>query len=530
MYSVMIVDDEPEVREAIRDRTAWEACGFRLAGDYGNGLDALEAAAAIRPDVIITDISMPYMDGLELARRLADQYCDAKIVFLTGYDQFEYAQEAVRLKAKDFLLKPINAEELEQFLRGLKRELDEEMSRRQDLERLRWQLHESLPVLRERLLQRLVSTGKGCAEVLARLESCHIRLPGPAYVVMAADPDIPEDRDPELMRFAVRNIVEEIAGNVPDTVVFQNRDDQIVVLMSGDERQIAREIMRRAEQACHSVGKYLKFPLSVGIGRVCAKPECLHIGYREALNALDYRFLLGSGNVIFIGDLEQGRGRERFPYAEWERQLLLALKACRMAEVSARLEEWESAVCRREQSLDDGQGAIYKLLVALMRVAEDLGISEDEVFGRQPFALAATFKSVREARRWLEAVCARMIEWMSDRRKSAARAQMLQAEAYIQAHYDKPDLSLSEVCQHVYMSTSYFSTQFKQHTGETFVEYLTRIRMEKAKELLRLSPLKTYEVAARVGYEDPRYFSVLFRRVVGKSPKEYRAENHASVH
>ena len=146
MYTIIMIDDEDEVREGIKRKTDWEACGFQLVGDYDNGRDAYEAIERLQPDVVITDINMPFMDGLQLTERIVAKYRTIKVVIVTGYEDFDYAKQAIKLKVKDYLLKPINSAEFTEFLQKLCFELDEERKQREDITFLRRQFQESMPL------------------------------------------------------------------------------------------------------------------------------------------------------------------------------------------------------------------------------------------------------------------------------------------------------------------------------------------------------------------------------------------------
>ncbi|WP_258168728.1 response regulator, partial [Paenibacillus sp. AR247] len=158
MYKVFIVDDEAVVRDGLKRTIGWQELGFELIGDYANGREALEAIDLNMPDLIISDISMPFMDGLALTAAAGSKYPHIKMIILTGYDEFEYAQQAIRLKVSDFILKPITAQEIRELLLKVKAEMDEETRRREDFSRLYSQLKQSLPLLKERFLERLVVT------------------------------------------------------------------------------------------------------------------------------------------------------------------------------------------------------------------------------------------------------------------------------------------------------------------------------------------------------------------------------------
>lgn len=530
MYKIILVEDEDEVREGIKRKTDWRACGFDLVGDFGNGRDALESMELLQPDAIITDICMPFMDGLEFAEHVVNRYRDVKIIILTGYEDFEYAKQAIKLKVSDYLLKPINSEEFTRFLSEMRKELDEERQRKEDLSQLRIQLNQSLPLLRERFLERMATSRLKREEIEAKLRYFRLSLPGPAYVAIIADVDefqrISYENQPtetELLRFAAFNIFHEIFEKESGDIVFRTRDDKIAVICSGAEDEVGLAAQTLASYAKQSIEKYVKLTVSLGIGRPYGDIAQIPTSFQEALSALDYRFLLGIGKMISINDLEYGKSIDQISFDEWERKIVSSVKSGKGAAVSAALDEWLEEMKMSGYSLDKCRGSIQRLIVSLRNAVAETGIDDDEAFGDNPFAQIAAMKTMDAVKEWLDETCRKMISDLTEKRTNVAQSQMILAESYIREHYNDPDFSLNQVCNHVYLSISYFSSLFKQHTGETFIEYLTRYRLEKAKELLAFTQWKTYDIAARVGYSDPQYFSVIFKRNTGMTPKEYRA-------
>ncbi|MGG6312682.1 response regulator [Paenibacillus macerans] len=534
MYKLIVVDDEDEVREGIRLKTDWAACGFELAGDYANGRDALEAVHQFHPDVILTDICMPFMDGLELAEQVAGRYRDIRIVIVTGYEHFEYAQQAIRLKVNDYLLKPVNLEELTDFLRRMRSELDEERAHREDLNRLRRRLNESLPLMRERFLERMVTSRLNEAEINEKLAYYQIDLCGPAYLALVADLDDPVpnglpaaqnlDQD-ELLRFAAFNIFEEVFAKERGGFAFGTRDDKIGLLLAGDPQELESAAQTAAEQAGFAVHKYLKRSVSIGIGRPCRLRSELAHSYREAASALEYRFLHGRGRVLGISDVEYGKPGlgGHTGYGELEKRLAAALKTGKADLVSQALEEGFGELRRSLAAPRRCYAAAHRMLALLIQMIVDAGFDDGELFGEDPFSGLPPIQTLGDLQSWLDDCCRRVLAYLSERRAGVSEWQIEEALRFIREHYGDPELNLGRVCRHVYLSTSYFSALFKQHAGCTFVEYLTRLRIDKAKELLALTRLKTYDVAGKVGYGDPQYFSVIFKRVTGVTPKEYRS-------
>lgn len=529
MYKIILIDDEDEVREGIKSRTDWASCGFDMVGDFANGRDALDSLEQLQPDIVITDICMPFMDGLELTARIAEQYRDVVVVIVTGYEDFEYAKQAIKLKVKDYLLKPVNLQEFTAFLHKMKLELDEAKAKREDLSELKLQLNQSLPLLKERFLERMAVSRLKKDEIERKFRFFRLSLPGPAYTAMVGDIDDfmresyeNPDSEIELLRFAAFNIIQEIFEQ-EGGIVFRTRDEKIAVFFAGNSDSIQLLVQTLTAHAKHSVEKVLNMSFSMGIGRTYMEIQLLSQSFQEANSALDYRFLLGKSQIVSIGDLEFGKSFNSIKYNEWEKKLLTAMKTGSASKAAQVLAEGMDDLRNSFSTIDQCYGILYKLLVALMNLVSEAGFDHSELFRDNQFSRLTALKTLNEVQSWLEKQCERIIQFLAAKRTDVTQSQMKLAEAYIRERYSDESFSLQQVCHHIYMSISYFSAQFKLHTGETFVEYLTRIRLDKAKELLSITQLKTYEIAARVGYNDPQYFSVIFKRNTGMTPKEYRA-------
>lgn len=537
MYKVIIVDDESVVRQGLRRMIAWNDHGFELIGDYENGREAWEAVERDKPDLIISDISMPFMDGLELARLVSASYPYMKLIILTGYDQFEYAQQAIRLKVRDFVLKPITAREVRALLDKVRGEMDEEARRLEDLGRLRSQLHQSLPLLKERFLERLVMLGLGKPEIEERFAYFGLPKISPPYLVMVADIDdfggredlMNDGHDAEFLRFAVFNIFEEVLSAQPGTLLFRNREEKIMAVVGSaeDESGLFDVAVGMAEEVRHHVEKYLKFTVTIGIGRSCSSLEQLPDSCRTALAALDYRFLKGKNRVLSIVDLEGTQALSAVPFRhDWDRKLTAAIKTV-SGEEALRLID-QSVADLRESRLPIETCLLHmqKIVLALMNIVQELGAEEGAEESDRDWQLWLTeiyrFKTLEEIGDWLKRIAASLIGDISCNRSHYTRMQIVKATEYIEEHYAEEKLSLQDLCRHVLMSTSHFSLVFKQMTGVTFIEYLTRVRIERAKELLLTTSLKFYEIASKVGYADPNYFSLLFKKHTGKTPREFR--------
>ena len=303
---MLLVDDEEDIRVGISRKMDWAALGFSLVGEAENGREALELAETLEPDVVLTDIKMPFMDGLELCRILTERLPAAKFVVFSGFDEFEYAKQAIRMNVFEYILKPISAAELEGVLRRLRERLDAERAERQNTEALRRRYEESLPVLRELFYAHLLEgrvPPEQAAERAARLE---LDITGDAWTAALSHVDGGPDR--ELAALSVQQLLEEnltLEGWSCRTFLYGDTAAALAVSRGGGS---VYALIQALDRVCALAESYLGLTLTVGVGAPCAGLGGLPQSAEGALAALDYRGLVGAGRAIYIGDLEPDAG------------------------------------------------------------------------------------------------------------------------------------------------------------------------------------------------------------------------------
>jgi two-component system response regulator YesN len=518
LFTIIIVDDEAVVREGVRDRIDWETLGFRLVGDYEDGRAALAAVRADPPDVILSDIRMPFLDGIELARTVAEEHPTTRVLLLTGHDEFEYAQEAVRLQVWDFLLKPVSARELTGVLERLAAELQVERTRRDAEERLRVQWQESLPLLRERALNDLLAGSDPPDAYLLRLANLGLTIAPGRIRVIIVSPD-PEGRS-DLQGLAVANVVDELCTAPGGGVQFAMNDGDIVVLLPGTDG----DLFDRLDQLRRRVAEETEGSVTIAVGPAQGALREVRGSYRAARQRLMQRFLTGGNRII----TSEESSTDAAGWGERHRDVRTALVALiRNVDREGAREALESLIliCR-EQHLPVAT-CILNLQRDLARVidsAEALDIDVGVLFpgGGNPFEELASLPSLTAIREWFGRLIDRIIDALEDRVRDQAERKVRAAETYLQENFRDPSVSLTAVCAELSVSVSYFSQRFKMVTGRTFVEYLTELRIAHAQELLRTGSGRGYEIAPQVGFRDPHYFSTTFKKVVGMTPTQYR--------
>lgn len=532
MYKLLIVEDEAIVREGIKESFDWPSMGFELIGDCEDGSEAMGIIEGNQPDIILTDICMPIMDGLELTQRVTRCFPQTKVIILTGYGEFEYAQQAVKLKAYDFILKPITAKELSAVLKKVRDALDEEKGKIEDINRLKLQLKESMPVLKERFLNRLINGKISDEIIIEKSRYFEIKLEGKFFLTLVTDIDEENaimdghlGMTAELFYFAVSNICEEIIAEENHGIVFQDIEGKTVMLLCGESSEcLIERASKLAENIREAVGKYLRTTISVGIGKKCGSKKDIYQSYQGALAALEYRFLIGKNHVINILDVEGNKNENTFHIKELEEKLKSRIKIGTLEEIELAVSEIFRILLESCISLQQCYIYINQIVYSVASVLRELELEEAEFYGSglNPFTEIFKFKSLNEVEQWLKNLCLRISKFIINKRNSQWKLHAIKAEEYIKANYMAKSMSLNTICKHLHVSTTYFSMIFKNYKGETFVEYLTRVRLEKAMELLKSTDMKMYEIADEIGYNDPYYFSITFKKTTGMTTKEFR--------
>lgn len=531
MYKLLIVDDEALVREAIQDGMNWEAMGLECVGSCEDGIEALEFVERENPDIVMTDIGMPFMNGIELTRELSVRYPEVKVIILTGYDEFEYAQQALKMQVADYILKPVTAAEMEEILLRLGEQLDNENRHKRDYEKLKRQLKESMPLLKERFLERLVTSSMTAKQ---KRESCsYFQIVWDQSLLIELAIDVDElilkhpatPSDDELFRFAIYNIAKELTEKSAGAEVFRDRENRVLILLSGtDPEALCEEAGAAAEEIHTAVTTYLPVKASIGIGHTCRLEDHVALVHRSALSALDYRYVIGTNEIIRISDMERRKRPELLSAVTWEHELITKLKTGTPQEMDEWIAKLFSTFRKQLVPIDVCYIYLQRYVLTLMHTLYEMESDTGRVFGEEanPVAEISRLAALDEIEIWMKELCGKAVTVIRGMREDHSVLQIEKAMAYVRQHYTDPDLSLKTVCKHVSMSASYFSTLFRMNTGRTFVEYVIHERMEKAKELLKLTSMRSYEIAYAVGYSDPQYFSSAFKKHAGDTPTDFR--------
>lgn len=513
MYKVIVVDDEPRVRRGMRNLIPKLDSEWSVVGEAKNGYEALELVKKELPDLVITDIRMPQMNGLDLLSHLKEY--PVHVVILSGYGYFEYAQTAVKYGAFDYLLKPLKPEDIQSVLGRVKKErqLAPAVSRN----------HPNMPnysKLWKDWLLGLQEEKELPAQLSPILPSDSAQFRIFVIEVDLIDELINEDQwgDRQLVLFAVRNIVHDVTGktNTNAHFLFVN-GAQLYFLMINE-----KEVRMLAKSCIEEVKKWLKISTSIGISDTSDHYKALPELVQHAGFALQNKCFYGCGTVSEYDDLKLEDIIEVGYPIEMETELIKEIRGEQTERASAVLHEFVRTVKRRNVPFRLFRRFCLQFVSSVIRLAYEQKMY-DLVIANLPCPIdlydrTFTLEEYVDFMDRLIEACIVSMEW---KRTQKQNQTIEKAVSFIQANYGK-DISLEDTALHVHMNASYFSSYFKLENGCSFVEYVTSLRMEKAKTLMLDSQLRLYEIAQMVGYQEVKYFSRLFKKKMGVTPAEYR--------
>lgn len=530
LYNILLVDDEADVLRAMKRRIDWEEKGFCLVGTAENGQEALEMTEQLHVDVVMTDIKMPYMDGLTLCKKLKENYRNMKVIIYSGFDDFELAREAVHLEAEEYLLKPISSKDMERVLDNVKKKLDEEFAEHRNMNKLYDYYKKSLPVMQEQLVMSILEGKVMGIRGKTMMETYELNLDAPYYVVGTFCADMinreTEGTNIQILNLTLRDMAKEYLEEHFKfySLIFLNEIIFVFMLPAKDE---INKLLYHLEQICKMVSRMLKISMTAAVGQICDSIDLLSRSYEEARNAMEYRSILADSQVLYICDIEPNP-KDSVDFMEYDFQnLVRAIKFGDRKEVDKAISRFMENLKSVPVTAYQYQLICMELSTELMKIGRSYKLHTKEIFGSGEYiSWQELYKhiTIEELESWLGQICRNLRHTLQHKRSDSTMKFTEHAKAYIDAHYQESDLSAETLCHELNVSAAYFSTIFKKEVGLSFVAYLTKVRLDRAVELLCTTEDKTYIIAEAVGYTEPNYFSYVFKKKYGISPSKYRAK------
>jgi two-component system response regulator YesN len=534
MHRILIIDDDRIIRKGLAKTIPWEKYGFQLGGEAADGEQGLKLIEEFHPHIVISDIRMPFMDGLDMARIVKERYPMIKLILLTGYNDFIYAQQAIQIRAFDYLLKPVDKEILLEKVKKAAGEWDVE-------NRAQQKISEAKPFFRKAFFKNLTECKENNKEELIReARSLGIELTGQTFIVFLVKIDeyykelVGTVEQPiekrEALRYCIFNICEElIFAEGKGGVVELEKDELILIYSSNETCEKAEENARTlAEQIKNTVEKYLETTVTIALGGAYHGISSIESSYGEARSVFSYRHFIGKNRVFSMLDVG-GRSSSYDKSAKISGQEIELVDKVKLGLVQDALhfiDDLESKMMQQSHiSLYYVRLLAVQLIISLFRGAAEWAQEWEKTQQGNVsiyYSRINEMQTIQEITNLIKSVACDLAQFMTTQRESHRSGVIGEAAKYIEEHYEKQGLSLQEVAKHVHMNPVYLSTLFKQERNITFSDFLLQLRMKKAMELLRSNNMKTYEVADVVGYSSPEYFSVCFKKYTGVPPIEFK--------
>ena len=520
-FSIILADDEQQILFGMKKGIPWDELGFEVVGTAQNGKEALELIEELHPDLLISDIRMPFMDGLELSKIIHESYMNTKVILFSGWDDFEYARLAISYAVSEYMMKPINYEEMKALLVSMHEELEREYAEKLNRDRLEKVYQESLPLLRQQFFSQVVtgSMEKSYREQQAKNLKLDVRF---ACFYVVAVKLYESDSQDVLSELSMKETMKEVLEKIAVVYQFPMLDKEIFLLCSNRQHDLER-ITRAIEEASVIIHRIFHAEIFCGIGTVCNSMEEVPVIYKQALEALDYNLVIKEECYTYYNDILPLKKDEN----DWSKEvdgIEKIITHCSESELETEVMKLLQKVQRVHYNLNEYQIVILEILFAISRVYKkyQIGIDENSADTKMMAVNILSLETGEELNAWLLNYCKLIRTTIQKKQIDNNVVLASNAKKMVQENFRNPSLSVETICEELHVSSSYFSKIFKQETGYTFLNYLISLRMEEAKRLLKQTDYKSHVIGEMVGYPEPNYFSYVFKKNCGVSPAKYR--------
>lgn len=536
MLKVFLVEDESIVREGLKKNIPWQEYGYQFMGEASDGEMALPMIRKIRPDVLITDIKMPFMDGLALSQIVTQEIPDIRIIIISGYDEFEYAQRAIRVGVEQYLLKPITRGGLRKVLLEIREKIETEKEQKNYLETFQNEMKEYEDYSRRSFLEKVFGGVLSVQQIYEEAAKLSLELDAPCYNLVLLslqtkhrNPEIAV-REPEGIN-QVREALLRFFMRFPEYLAFRWNISLYGILIKGEtERmeELEQRCIANIEKICKEEEFSMEWYAAIGrpVERLSLLPEC----YTKVNHILAHRFFNPQQHILTEKDAVEflpGKDTKSFESVDSAKvnpEIIQGfLREGKQEEIEDFVNGYLAGV---KDALESRLFRDYLLLnvrFTTVNYMEMLGISKEELLAEDDNEKVREVSvNSRDIYDYIQELLERALILRDRESENQGKKVLKKGLEYIEENFSEDTLSLNSVAGAIGVSGNYFSSVFSQEMQMTFIEYVTKKRMDKAKKLLRQSEMHSGDIAAEVGYKDPHYFSFVFKKTVGCTPREYR--------
>lgn len=526
MYTVVVADDEKELRKALIRNVNWAEIGFQLVGEAENGAEALELVEKLEPDLLLTDIKMPFLSGIELARQVREVKPATQIAFLSGYDDFSYAQQAIQYNIISYILKPVSAAEINEELINIKNKIDEKYKEFTTHNQTQEQLKAAeflLPLMLDGFRGSLSEKQQeGILENAVRFGILNAKNSELRYAVTVVEIF---DEDGE-------NITEPANVNAVDTILKKYVkhmsfyiEGKVVSLLVATGAGFDKYLHILTEEIAQSVHRIMKKVCVIGISRAVEKLENVHESYIEAVNAVGYSKRNGNG-IQFISDIERADEYDVEGMKSFSNDVESLIRGGTCLELENYLNNTFDKMMEAHVSITTMNFVMVQMILAVFQIVYAVADHDmlQELQKQNPLSSRIAYEDFSKLKKKYIGFCLTAQKIIAEQRKKSSALICDKALKLIETRYMDPDISLVSISTEIAVSPNYLSALIKKSTGSTFTDILTKKRITIAKEMILCTSMKVREISEKCGYNDQHYFSYCFKRVVGISPNACRRE------
>lgn len=541
MLTVVLADDDYLVKEILYQNIPWHELGMEVIGLAENGKEALDLCVNVKPDILVTDIKMPFYNGLEVAIQLMEHQIPTKTILISGVQDFNYARIALNVQAAGYILKPIQLKEVIAVLKKVRDAIEMEFQREQVVKRLEQQLADNMSLVRDKFLNHLVSEGAlHDNELQEKLD--YFKLPLKAVqdiIVVVAEIDDYESRVKsqgidriQFYNFSIKNLIEQLLNNYQAGICFTTRDNEFVMIFCGEycKEDKMTQLFESIEQLLHD---FDGITLSMGVGH-CVSLKSAHLSYSSACSARSYKFYTGNNSIIHINDIvssnsmdKTGDMRGNAKLHHLKKSLLAEIKLGNRSRVHQKLEEYCALLIQAKQlSQHYIRGLFLELIIESYREFCETEGEVTEVVASYTASMQSVMsvETIRDIKTHSSGVLLGIAEYYGAKYNKKHSNLIERIKNYVNESYME-NISLADIANEVYMSPSYICAVFKRETEMTINEYIIEKKMNLAKKMLTSTKMKVLEIAEQLGYENSQYFSYSFKKYTGETPQQYRSRH-----
>jgi two-component system, response regulator YesN len=539
MLKVIIIDDESLVRVGLKSMIHWEELGYEMIGEASNGQQGLDLLVETKPDIVISDIKMPVMDGLEMMRQALKMDLKPEFIILSGYNEFNLVKQAMKQGAAEYLIKlDLEPDILVNVLDTVREKIRQE---REQIDQAGWftkSLRENLAVLREDFFKQMIHRPlQNPSEISERVKNLTIDLDDCAlgvFLVKLNDASVLEKYDSSelgVLEVSLINIVNEIVDDTFKGYTFTWNQGEFIGIFSGSGELSAaayhEKAWNMADRLVQVIKQYFNFEVIVAISKLHQGYQELAQAYFESCRAVQDSFYGHLEPVVFFREIFQDHEEQEFvELKDMKAKIPRAIELFQLEDIRQFFKSAYSILAQQIISRSRAYELCFQIVYSISS-ADNLNETDIKViFGRADSFYENILKlnTLPEMMTWLLNLEQNLCHFLSKNEEQKNNRLISKAKKFIMEHYEE-EISLAEVAMALNISPGYFSTLFRQYTGMCFTDYVTENKIDHAKKLLRETDLKIYEVSNRLGYQSAYYFSKVFKKVTGMTPREFSDKN-----